>query len=417
LAVIQHDVKTIISQSRRALEYLHPDNLPVRTATTWTLGYAYQLQGDRLAASQAYNEVISIGKSSGDSFYTNAATINLGQVQEAENQLSLATETYRRALQSAGDPPQPMASEAFLGLARIAYEWNDLDAAQQHGQQCAQLTRQAESASTSASYGVFLARLRLAQGDVSEALEVLDKAEEFVRRRNFVFILPDIAAVQVLVLLRQGNLEASAQLAEKYALPVSQARVRLAQGDPSAALAVMEPFRQQVEARGWQDERLKLTILEALARQAIGEDEQAVKVLGEALALAQPDGFMRSFVDEGESMRLLILDFKLWIEKRSGDQVNALSSYVERLLAAFTPPAAIAQSKTSQLTSAMDEPLSQRELEILRLIAQGLSNREITEQLFLALNTVKGHNRKIFAKLHVERRTEAVARARELELL
>ena len=194
-----------MTQSRRALEYLHPDNLPVRTATTWTLGYAYQLQGDRAAASQAYNEVIAIGKSFGDSIYTTAATINLGQLQEADNQLSLATETYRRALQLAGDPPQRMASEAFLGLARIYYEWNDLDAAQQHGQQCAQLTQQMESVSTSASYGVFLARLRLAQGDVSGAVAVLDEAEEFVRRHNFLFMMPEVAAAQVITLASPGQ--------------------------------------------------------------------------------------------------------------------------------------------------------------------------------------------------------------------
>src|SRR5256714_1929066 len=158
LAVIQHDVETIITQSRRALEYLHPDNLPVRTATTWTLGYAYQLQGDRAAASQAYTEVIAIGKSFGDSIYTISATINLGQLQEADNQLSLATRTYRLVLQLARDPPQPIACEAYLGLARLYYQWNDLDTAQQHGQQCLQLTRQMESVDTFASYEVFLAR-------------------------------------------------------------------------------------------------------------------------------------------------------------------------------------------------------------------------------------------------------------------
>src|SRR5438067_10538890 len=119
LAVIQHDGETIIAQSRRALEYLHPDNLPVRTATTWTLGYAYQLQGDRAAASQAYTEVIAIGKSFGNSIYTLAATINLGQLQEADNQLYLAAESYRRSLQLAGDPPQRMACEAYLGLSRV----------------------------------------------------------------------------------------------------------------------------------------------------------------------------------------------------------------------------------------------------------------------------------------------------------
>ena len=252
LAVIQQDVETIIAQSRRALEYLDPDNLPVRTATTWTLGYAYQLQGDRAAASQAYREVIETGKSFGDSIYTTAATLTLGQLQAADNQLPLAAITFKRALQLAGDPPQGMASEAYLGLARICYEWNDLEAAQQYGQKCALLTQQIESVSTSASYGLFLARLKLAQGDVSEAVAALDEAEGFVRRHNFVFMMPDVAAAQVFLLLQQGSLAEAARLAETYALPISQARVHLAQGDTSPALALLEPSRQKVEVEvGW----------------------------------------------------------------------------------------------------------------------------------------------------------------------
>ncbi len=260
LAVIQHDGKTIITQSRRALEYLHLANLPVRTATTWTLGYAYQLQGDRAAARGAYTEVISIGKSSGDSIYTLAATINLGQVQETDNQLSLATETYRRSLQLAGDPPQGMACEAHLGLARVFYEWNDLEEASQHAQQSAELARQI-LVDTLAAYGVLLARLKLAQGDVSGASAALDEAEAFVRRHNFVFRMPDVAAAQVLLLLHQGHLAAAAHLAQTHDLPISQARVHLAQRDTSAALAVLLPWRRQVEAKGWEDERLKVMVL------------------------------------------------------------------------------------------------------------------------------------------------------------
>ena len=124
LAVMQHDVDTIITQSRRALEYLHPDNLPVRTATTWTLGYAYQLQGDRAAASQAYTEIIATGKSFGDSIYTIAATINLDQLQEADNQLSLATRTYRRVLQLAGDPGQPTVYQIRI-KGQLGRQWTD----------------------------------------------------------------------------------------------------------------------------------------------------------------------------------------------------------------------------------------------------------------------------------------------------
>src|SRR6266567_9280546 len=247
--------------SRGALEYVRKENAPIRTAATYTLGYALQLQGDRAASRRAYNDVISIGKSFEDSIYTIAATLSLGQLQEADNQLSLATRTYSRALELAGDPPRTIASEAHLGLARIYYEWNDLDAANQHGQQCLQLTRQIEGVDTFASYAVFLARMRLAQGDVPGAVAILDEAEAFLLRHNFLFRMRDVAAAQVLTVLRQGNLTAAAHLADTHQLPISQARVYLAAGDTSAALAVLQLWRQQVEAKGWADERLKVMIV------------------------------------------------------------------------------------------------------------------------------------------------------------
>ncbi|MEZ4713059.1 MAG: hypothetical protein R3A44_38070 [Caldilineaceae bacterium] len=199
----RNDVETIIVQSLRAQEYLHPGNLIFRTTVTWTLGRAYQLKGDRAAASQAYAETIAIG---GDSIYTIAATITLGLIQESENQLSVATRTYKGGVNLAGDPPHPIACEAFLGLARIYYEWNDLDAAQAYGQQCLQMTQQMENVDSFASYGVFLARLLLAQGDVPGAVVVLEEAEEFVQRQNFAFRMPNVAEAQVLTLLRQGDL-------------------------------------------------------------------------------------------------------------------------------------------------------------------------------------------------------------------
>ena len=299
LAVIQHDVDTIIDQSRRALEYLHPDNVPIRTAAIYTLGHAHQLQGDRAAASQAYTEVIVLSKSFPNSVYAIAATLGLAQVQEADNQLALATRTYRHVLTLVGDPPRGLASEAHLGLARSHYEWNDLDAAQEHGQQCLQLTRQGESVDTFASYAVFLARLRLAQTDVPGAVAILHEAEEFLRQHNFVFRMADVAAAQVLTLLRQGHLAAAAHLIETHELPISLARIHLATGDIPAALEVLEPWRQQVEAKGWADERLKVMVLQAVALQAHGDGDAAVQLLLDALALAEPGGFIRSFVDEG----------------------------------------------------------------------------------------------------------------------
>jgi LuxR family maltose regulon positive regulatory protein len=412
VAVVQHNVENLLIQSRRALEYLHPDNLPLRTAAHWTLGHAFQLQGDRAAARQAYIDVIAISQSFGPSIYTTAATLCLGQVQESDNQLALASETYRQAIILAGDPPRPMAGNAHLGLAQIYYQWNDLEAAEQHGQQCLQLLRQMEGVDTFAGYGVFLARLRLAQGDVPGAVAVLAEAEEFVRRHNFVFRLPDIAAARVLALLRQDQPAAAALLAQTHNLPLSQARVHLAQGDAAAALAMLEPWRRQVEAKGWADEQLKVLVLQALAHYAHGATDQAVQRLGEALALGEPGGFIRLFVDEGLPMAHLL---------SAAATHRIRPDYISKLRAvlAAEQPQSAAKSDRPPAAAAppLIEPLSARELEVLQLITQGLSNREISARLFLAVSTVKGHNRIIFGKLQVARRTEAVARARELGLL
>jgi LuxR family maltose regulon positive regulatory protein len=178
LAATQNQVETIIAQSRRALEYLHPDNLAVRTATIWKLGWAYQLQGDRAAASQAYTQAIAISQASGNIIITVSATIGLGNIQEAENQLDLAAATYRRVLQLAGDPPLPVACEAHLGLARICYEWNDLSEAEQHAQQSVQLARLIDNTDRVVASAVFLARLKLAQGDAASAATLLAQASQ-----------------------------------------------------------------------------------------------------------------------------------------------------------------------------------------------------------------------------------------------
>ena len=412
LAIIQHDIEAIITQSRRALEYLDPNNVPARTAANWTLGYAYQLQGDRPAASRAYADVITISRSFAHSIYTTAATLSLGQVQELENLLDLAAENYRRVLQIAGDPPHPIACEAFIGLARITYQWNDLDNAEQYGQQCLQLTRQMQSLETFASYKLFFARLKLTQGDVPGAVAMLDGAEAFVRQQNFLHRMPEIAAAQVLTLLRQGHLAAAAQLAQAHDLPMSQARVHLAQGDAAAALATLSPWLQQMKTKGWADERLKLLALQAVALQANGDADTAVQVLSEALMIASPGRFIRLFVDEGLPMARLLSE---------AAARGMMPDYVGKLLAVFEADKLESNEKSylRPATSAQPliEPLTRREGEILHLIAQGLSNQEICRRLYLAMSTVKGHNRIIFDKLQVQRRTEAVARARELGLL
>ncbi len=408
LAVVRYQPEAAMLEARRALEHLHADNVPFRSRATCALGTACQLQGDRSAARRAYVEALAIAQAGGSLYYMVMALTNLGRIQEVENQLQQAAETYRRSLQLLSDQGPPNANEEYIGLARLAYEWNDLDAAEQHGQRSLQLARQYDpTVDRFILSEVLLARVKLARGEIAAAAAMLAETERTVRRNNYVQRLPDVAAAQVLVLLRQGNVAAAARLAQDHNLPLSQARVFLAQGQPAAALAVLERQRQQAEARNWQDERLKVLVLQARAHQAAGDDVQAVRILGEALALAEPSGFIRLFVDEGPPMAELLAKMKA--------ENGRMQAYIGNLLAAFGSQAEH-QPVTFDLQP-LPEPLSPREFEILRLIDQGLSNREIGARLFLALDTVKGHNRRIFDKLQVQRRTEAIARARELGLL
>jgi LuxR family maltose regulon positive regulatory protein len=188
--------------------------------------------------------------------------------------------------------------------------------------------------------------------------------------------------------------------------------VRIALGDAPAALKVLAPLRQQAEARQWQDERLKTAILEAVALHASGAPGEALQALQVALALAEPGGFVRSFVDEGPAMAQLL---------SAAATQKIMPVYTAKLLDAFAAEERKGKANLRTANAAAEqqlvEPLSPREVEILQLVAEGLSNREIGERLFLALDTVKGHNRRIFEKLQVQRRTEAIAKARALNLL
>jgi LuxR family maltose regulon positive regulatory protein len=418
LAQLQAQTGTIFVQGQRALEYLHPDNLADRSMAVRSMGFAYYLQGDLAEAGRAYAEAYTLAEAAGDITDSLLASIRLGQVQEAENQLHLAVETYRRVLQRIDEYSPPNASLAYLGLARICYEWNDLNSAEQFGEQSLQQARQYDQIIDRViSSELFMVHLKLARGDEDGAAQYLSQAEQTTREKNFTLRLPNIAFTRVFFHLHQGDIEAAAQLALHNDIPLMQARVLIAQNDPSAGLAVLEPQRQQAVAKGSLDCLLRVMVVQSIALYATGDKKKAVELVSEVLARAEPEGCIRLFVDEGLQMARLLTE---------AASRGVKPEYVAKLLAAFEAEKqsamAASQGKIGNkpaLSPAQPliEPLSQRELEILKLISQGLSNRAIGERLFLALDTVKGHNRRIFDKLQVQSRTEAVARAQELCLL
>jgi LuxR family maltose regulon positive regulatory protein len=402
--------ETILIQSRRALEYLHPDNLSDRSMATRSLGFAYLLQEDLAGAGRAYTEALSLAQAAGDIVDSSLASIRLAQVQEAENQLHLAAETYQRVLPLIDEYSPHNASLAYFGLARIYYEWNDLDVAEKYGEQSLQLARQYDQVIDRLIVSeVFLASLKLARGDVTGAMDKILQAEKTSRLKNYTYRLPDIAYTRAGIQLRLGNVDEAAQLAQNYVMPLMQARVLIAQGNPSEALSFVEPQRQQAEAKRLPQRQLQVMAVQSVVLITNGDKDKAVQVLDEALALAEPGGYIRLFVDEGALMAQLL---------REAASRGIRPDYIARVLTAFEgEPKEERQTASVPAPSSLIEPLSQRELEILKLITQGLSNREIGERLFLALDTIKGHNRKIFDKLQVQSRTEAIARARELGLL
>lgn len=410
LALFRYDATAMITQARRALDYLDSGNMTFRFTANWALSTALMVQGDRAGAIQACQESIAISQKSGHVFSKILAASNMGALQEMENQLFQAAESYQQVLRLFNGHPQPNASIVLLGLARIFYEWNDLKGAEHYGKQSLDLFLQFDrSIDRFIISEVFLAHVRLARGDVAGAGAMLAQTEQSVFQKNYLLRLPEIAAAKVSVLLRQGQVSAAAQLVQQYDLPLCQARVLIAQGEPSAALAKLEILRQQMEAKGWADERFKVMILQTIALHANGEKDKAMELLSEVLARAESEGFIRSFLNEGPRMAEL-----LSMAAVQGIRLD----YANKLLAAFeSEPEGEQLPAPAPKRSSLIDPLSPRELEVLQLIAQGLSNQEICKRLFLALDTVKGHNRRIFEKLQVKRRTEAIVRAQELDLI
>jgi LuxR family maltose regulon positive regulatory protein len=218
--------------------------------------------------------------------------------------------------------------------------------------------------------------------------------------------------LQIHLMLRQGNVEEAVSVARAHQLPLGIARTLLAQGQASQALEKIQDHRRAMESERRTQDALKAMVLEVSILQAVGAVDQALQLLRACVRRAQPQGSIRLFSDEGAPMHALLGHLR---------KDQGLADYVAQLLAAFGKPATQPRSFLAPSATAPSHlPLgafSPRELEILQLIEQGDSNQKIGERLFLSLSTVKWHNQNIFAKLDVQRRTEAVARARQLKLL
>jgi len=201
------------------------------------------------------------------------------------------------------------------------------------------------------------------------------------------------------------------------------AQVLLDLGRPNEAGRLLERLRQAADSAGRQGRLIHILIVQALVQQASGDEAGALIRLEQSLVLAEAEGYVRTFVDEGEPVRSLLVRYRAQLTQKS-QAVNPADSrvlaYVDKLLSAFPSPAlekAKAPPSTALVPSALADPLTTRELQVLQLLAAGLSNKEIADRLVVSVGTVKAHSSSIYRKLDVPGRTRAVAMAREIRLI
>jgi LuxR family maltose regulon positive regulatory protein len=419
-----------LADTRSAEDYAHlaleqlPDcssiSRSVRSVATSILGDASWINGNLEEAIRAYTEAGRIGREAGNPYMTVIAESNLADVLMEQGRLRLAADRYAHALQMAIRPDgqkSPLAEKILAGLGRLAYEENRLSDAEQYLHQCIELCRQWNENEVQAGAFAMLARLEQARGRREEAQEAARNAEQSagkgpISSRRSVQINSDMA-----YFLRScGNPERIPDLIGKSGLSIDDeiqyrqlpeyvvlTQVLLDQGNYQAAISLSERLLRQAEAAGRVGLVIETLILRALSSQGKKENDQALASLERALVIAQPEGYVRSFLDEGEAMTRLLCQFR---SRRPGN------GYAAELLAAIGAIPAMTQPSMQILK----EPLTAREVEVLKLIEAGCSNEKIARQLVISLPTVKRHISNIYMKLEVKSRTQAIAIGKELKV-
>jgi len=420
-AVRRGDAQQAIDLAREALEWLPASNAVIRGVVVFTLGEASWQTGDLAEARRAFTESSKIDRAAGNFLAAVLALSSVAVLLTEQGELHRAAETYQTTMQMATRSDgrmMPAAAQACLGLSGLEYEWNNLDAAGRHAQQTPELGRRWGNPDTLAGTHLMRARLQQAQGDTAGSFEALRQAEELARGQG---VTPATAyrvdATRLRMWLAQGNLEAMAGWAREQALDphdeiayprqiayLTLARILIAENRTETALSMLERLMVQVEALGQMGRALEVLILQSLAFDQQGDTLRALAVLARALTIRQSEGYVCVFLDEGAPMSRLL---------RQAGSHGVAPKVVAGLLSQFDKEIGISPARQQPLI----EPLTDRELQVLRLLADGLSNQAIANRLIVAVGTVKTHTASLYRKLDVTSRTQAVARATELRLL
>jgi len=432
LARLRGDAALTAGYNRQALAQLGEGDWLMRSFVRWNQAVA-DWQGGRLGPAERGLAEVLTERRAADEFFAGflamRACYDLGAVQRAQGNLDAALATYRQALDTVGESSNtPHTGMAHVGLAQILYERNELTAALDHATRGVTLCRHLAFTTPLASGLAILARIRHAHGDAAGALEAMGEAARLELSPQVIALLNPVRAR---LMLAQGDVPAAVQCAKAAGLRPDDepdyprepeylllARVLLAQDDLGSALTLLQRLLGAATSQGRIGSIIEVQALRALALAARGDHVSALDALAEALTLAGRHGYVRVLTDEGAPMHALLSELSA---AQPGQQHAARRidpGYLAGLLRACgQADAAPPQMRAAAAPPDLAEPLTDRELEVLRLLAAGRSNQRIAHDLVVALDTVKKHVTHVLGKLGAANRTEAAARARQLGLI
>ena len=423
-AQIAGDLEGSEAQARRALELASEDDPLAKGGAAGFLALTHWTRGDLEAAHGFWSEAATSLDRAGHAVDVIGCTRPLAEIRFAQGRLGDALQTYERGLQLAMGPSGPMrgAADLHVGMSELFLEWDDLDAAADHLRQSQDLGQPAGLPQNAHRWRVAMALLRQAEGDADAADDLLREAERLYVSEFYPPTRP-IAAIAARIHATQGRISEARAWARERGLStadelssvreyehITLARVLMAQArlandkEPMReAAAFLERLLDAAEAGGRGRSLVELLVLQAMAINDLGTAAAALGSLERALALAEREGFVRTFVAEGAPMAALLT---------MAAAHGVSPDYVRRLQEASTGDARVSAGNRR-----LDEPLSERELEVLRLLASDLNGPDIARELVVGLSTVRSHTKSIYAKLGVTSRRAAVRRGEELGLL
>jgi LuxR family maltose regulon positive regulatory protein len=421
-ARIRADVAGTLAHARRVLDLVPEDDHLGRGAAAALMGLAYWSTGDLDAAYRSYADGQASLEKAGHLSDVIGGAITLADIRIAQGRLHDAMRIYERGLQvSNGHAGAALrgAADMHVGMSELLRERNDLATASQHLRTSRELGEENGLPQNRYRSRVVAARIRQAEGDLDGALELLDEAERLYVGDFSPDVRP-VAAVKARVQIAQGRLSEASSWARDHGVTATDelgfvhefehatlARLLLAQGTRDRAddtigeaIELTERLLVAAEDAGRNGSALEILVVQALARHARDDVAGAIAALDQAVALAEPEGYVRVFIDEGPPIAALLT--------QAAKRRNA-PGYVRRLLAAV-----VTTDGRATAGQPLIEPLSERELEVLRLLRGDLDGPDIGRELNVSLNTVRTHTKSIYAKLGVNSRRAAVGRAAEL---